>query len=192
LAPFVVLFTLNLGLLLGWTIADPLSWERFEVEGQAWNTYGKCVGGTVSLIMLCLLGAVNFGALRMACSQAYLARNISDEFSESKYTGIAIYGWFQILVVGVPILFLIGYDNPAARYFLQVILICIISMSMLLILFVPAFFNYNKQKRNPRQSVTVTGVQASSVFDLATQVQGSDHFNKTPEHKPQASMPMGS
>jgi uncharacterized protein YhhL (DUF1145 family) len=186
LAPFVVLFTLNLGLLLGWTIADPLRWERFEVEGQAWNTYGRCGGGTVSVVMLSLLAAVNVGALLMACSQAYLARNISDEFSESKYIGIAIYGWFQILVVGVPILFLIGSDNPVARYFLQVLLIFIVSMSMLLILFVPAFVNYNKQRRSPRQRVTVTGIQASS-FDFATQVQGSDDL-QTPEHKPHSSM----
>jgi hypothetical protein len=89
----------------------------------------------------------------------------------------------------VPILFLIGYDNPAACYFLQVILIFIVSMSMVLILFAPAFVNYNKQNRNMRQRATATGVQASLVFDLATQVQGSNHL-KTPEHKPQASMSM--
>jgi hypothetical protein len=147
LAPFAVLFVLNLVFLTTWTFADPLHWQRQPVGDEDWNTFGSCVGGTVSTIMVGLLGLVNCGALFLACSQAYYARNISDEFSESKYIGIAIYGWLQILIVGVPIIFLIDRDNPTARYFLQVALIFIVSMSMLLIIFVPAFVNFRRQKR---------------------------------------------
>jgi hypothetical protein len=158
LAPFLALFTLNFGILLAWTIADPLKWGRLSVEGEIWNTYGSCEGGTVSVVLVSVLAAANFGALLMACSQAYLARNISGEFSESKYIGIAIYGWFQILIVGVPVLFLIEFDNPLARYILQITLIFIVSMSMLLIIFVPAYFNFKRMRNHPREMMTVTGV----------------------------------
>ena len=69
LTPFLVLFTLNLAFLLAWTFGDPLHWERFSVRGEAWNTYGACVGGTLSKVMLGLVGLVNCGALFLACSQ---------------------------------------------------------------------------------------------------------------------------
>jgi hypothetical protein len=164
LAPFAVLFVLNLVFLMTWTFADPLRWERESVGDEDWNTIGSCAGGTVSKVMLGLLGVVNFGALFLACSQAYQARNISNEFSESKYIGIAIYGWLQILIVGIPIIFLIDQDNPTARYFLQVALIFIVSMSMLLIIFVPAFVNFKRQSANPTgPRVSVTGIERSSI-----------------------------
>lgn len=177
LAPFAVLFVLNLVFLMTWTFADPLQWERQPVGDEDWNTFGSCVGGTVSIVMSGLLGVVDLGALFLACSQAYQARNISDEFSESKYIGIAIYGWLQIIIVGLPIIFLIDRGNPTAKYFLQVALIFIVSMSMLLIIFVPAFVNFRRQSAEPTgPRVFVTGIERSSA-DIAI----NDHSIKQVE-----------
>jgi hypothetical protein len=106
-APFVILFTLNFVVLLVWTLLDPLKWERVVVNGEDWNTVGTCYGGDVSKVMIGLLAALNLGALVLCCYQAYKARNISDEFSESKYIGLAIYGWLQIIVVALPAYFLL-------------------------------------------------------------------------------------
>jgi hypothetical protein len=159
LKPFIVLFSLNIGLLIAWTATDPLEWQRFSIDGQDWNTYGKCVGGRVSTVFLSLIAVINFVALIMACIQAYHARNISDEFSESKYIGIAIYGWLQTFLIGVPILFLIDDDNPAAQYFLQVSLVFVVCMSMVSIIFAPAVVNLRKHE-NKGPKVSVTGIDA--------------------------------
>ena len=173
LAPFVGLFTLNFGILLAWTIADPLRWERFTVGDEEWNTYGTCVGGTVSIILVSCLAAINVGALLLMCTQAYLARNISDDFSESKYIGIAIYGWLQVLVVGVPILFLIDADNPTARYILVVTLIFIVSMSMILIIFVPAYFNFKRMRNHPREHMTETRISGMTAVGNVSGIKPS-------------------
>jgi 7 transmembrane sweet-taste receptor of 3 GCPR len=98
-------------------------------------------------------------ALIITCIQAYLARTISDEFSESKYIGVAIYGWLQTALIGVPILFLIDDGNTAVTYFLQVALVFVTSMSMMSIIFAPAFFNYNKDRSNKHTSrVSISGL----------------------------------
>jgi hypothetical protein len=161
-APFAVLFTLNLIVLLVWTITDPLRWERVVVNNEEWNTVGMCSGGTGSKVMVSLLSLLNFGALMLACHQAFKARNISDEFSESKHIGVAIYGWFQILVVAFPPLFLIDSDNSTARYFLEVALIFILSMSMLLIISLPAVLNIRNETRPSTGRVRISGLDTGS------------------------------
>jgi competence protein ComGC len=192
LAPFIALFTLNSVFLLTWTLVDPLRWERFAVGEEEWNTYGACVGGTLSKVMLGLIGAANFGALFLACQQAYHARDISGEFSESKYIGVAIYGWLQILVVGLPILFLIQRDNPTARYFLMVCMVFIVAMSMLLIIFVPVFVNYKKQQQGTRNGqstrVSVTGIETAEDIKKKQSVSRLSDLRQSFESGPRSSV----
>ncbi|KAG7373154.1 7 transmembrane sweet-taste receptor of 3 GCPR domain containing protein [Nitzschia inconspicua] len=173
LKPLFILLTINIGLLIAWTVTDPLEWQRFSIDGQEWNTYGQCVGGTASTVFVSLIAAFNFIALVMACVQAYLARNISDEFSESKYIGIAIYGWLQTCLIGVPIIFLIDDGNPTAQYFLQVTMVFVVCMSMVSIIFAPAFVNFKKRSRGNSHRVSVTGIRPT-----ATRVSQSGEFIK--------------
>jgi hypothetical protein len=103
LAPFATLFTLSFAVLLTWTLVDPVHWSRDPIDGEQWNTFVSCkVDGTTSKISYALIGAFNVGALFLACYQAYKARNISDEFSESKNVGFAVFSWVQALMVGLP------------------------------------------------------------------------------------------
>lgn len=134
--PLLVMFLLNTIVLLIWSILEPLEWQRFEVNDEAWNTYGICVGSNQS-IYYAALGTLNVGALILALVQAWRARNISDEYSETKTVGVALYSWLQLLLVGVPALLLIDKDNSKARYFLLVALLFLVCMSMLLIIFIP-------------------------------------------------------
>lgn len=65
IAPFIVLFTLNFGLLLSWTLADPLQWEREPVnEQEPWNTYGFCASNGTA-------GRTLFGLVRMVIFIAF-------------------------------------------------------------------------------------------------------------------------
>jgi hypothetical protein len=165
LAPFAVLMISNVTLLVAWTVVDPLRWERTELEGQPWFSYGACrTNGAVGPAMFGLVAAVNILALSLTCYQAYRARHISDEFSESKRIGIALFSWFQLLIVGVPVIFLIDPDNVIARYFIVVSLIFLLSMAMLLLIFVPIMVQLQKFSHSGTASTaqSSTGRRTSS------------------------------
>ena len=128
-----------------WSIVDPLKWQRFAVDGYPYKIYGICTGSnsTPYVTVLCLL---NVGALFLALFQAWKARDIGSEFSETKAVGLALYTWLQILLVGVPCLFLIDKHNTEPRYVLIVTLIFIVCMSMLLIIYIPLFIQIRKAR----------------------------------------------
>jgi hypothetical protein len=163
LAPGVTIVSLNAIVLLVWTLVDPMQWTRRPVNGQPWNTFGRCrFGGTGSIVFFALDMLLNVVSLGLASYQAYKARNISDEFSESKNLGIALFSWLQLIVVGCPVLFLIKDDNPTARYFLEVALLFAICMSMLLIIFVPMFLEVREFKDQVRKSMQQSSERISS------------------------------
>mmetsp|Transcript_26119 Transcript_26119/g.71991 ORF Transcript_26119/g.71991 Transcript_26119/m.71991 type:complete len:1332 (+) Transcript_26119:126-4121(+) len=138
--PGVIMAVLVFVFMLTWAIAEPMRWERYEVDQQPWNTYGKCtLGGEGAVgramgwatVSVCALGFM------MTCWQAIKARNISSEFSESRYLGIAIYSWTQLCIVGIPVYFLVDEDDVVVKYSMLVGLILVVCMSMLLVVFVP-------------------------------------------------------
>ena len=158
LLPFAVLFALNLAALLVWTFVDPLVWERSNT-GEPFNTFGHCEGnGPVSTSMMSVSITVNMGALVLACCQAYTARNISDEFSEAKYLGIAIFSWLQVLAVGGPVLFLIDAEDVTTRYFLVTVIIFLVCMSVLGLIFMPIALHLKPKKA---KSVKISGFSSS-------------------------------
>lgn len=158
-----LLFACNLVLLTVWTILDPLRWEIRHIPGEAWNQYGSCTDmgnfGTGIFSTIFALSSVN---LFLASYQAFKARNISDEFSISSSLGFAVFTAFQILLVGVPILFLISEDNPDARYLLQTMMIFAICMSGLLLIFVPIIILQLKSGPRPTSTVQVSGLHLNS------------------------------
>jgi len=160
LAPFAVVFSLNFLLMLLWTVLDPLRWVRVPIDGAEWNTYGTCRSeGNAGVIFLILIVLIDFSALALACLQAYRARNVSTEYSESKYIGVAVLSWLQVMLVGMPLIFLVN-ENPTASYFLKVVIIFIISMSTLVFMFVPKMIYLKKKKDNGGQSIR-SGAQSS-------------------------------
>ena len=167
LVPFAVLFTANFALLLAWTLVDPLRFERIKVDeaNPFSDTYGSCQfgenDGTIAIAISIL--AINFGAVVLACAEAYRAREISDEFSESRWIGITIASWFQVFVVGVPVIFLVN-EQPTALYFLKTSIIFVASMSMLLFIFVPKLFI--QRRNNVRGSYRSSTLGGSSGFRL--------------------------
>lgn len=137
--PLVVLLTLNIIFLMGWTILDPMYWNRHSRCGMDLSSsYGICeIGkGSLSRAMACALLAVNFCAVVMANYQAYKARNFSTDYSESKYIALAMVCIFQISMVGIPLMFLVT-DSPTALFFVQTGIIAIVCGSVLLLLFLP-------------------------------------------------------
>lgn len=109
--------TLNIVLLLSWTLVDPLRWHRVYTDEL--NSYGRCSAeGGAWKGFLSALALLNFCALILANVQAYRARSINDELSESKYIGLTTLSMFQIFVVGVPLLAIGKCDQSGAHMLL--------------------------------------------------------------------------
>jgi len=112
--PFVVLFGLNFALLLAWSLVDPLRFVRLSADDNSVataadvETYGACRSENKGLQAFGIpILVVNIGALILACIQAYRARGISDEYSETKYLAIAVGSWFEVVLVGIPLLVIV-------------------------------------------------------------------------------------
>ena len=115
LKPFAVLMTLNFIILLSWTLVDPPIFERVYTDEL--TSYGRCTSeGNGWKGFLSALALLNFGALILANIQAYMARSINDELSESKFIGLSTLSMFQIFIVGVPLLVIV-YQDPSAYFF---------------------------------------------------------------------------
>lgn len=158
LKPFAVLFLLNIVVLITWTVVDPLRWSRQSIS--PFESYGTCRSegtGVASAVCIALLALIALAALVLACMQAYQARAISDEYSESKYIGIAIICWLEVLIVGLPLMFLVK-SNPTALYALESTLLFVVSTSLLLLVFVPKIRQrkVKRRKANVRVSIGYT------------------------------------
>jgi len=139
MAPLIVLLLVNLLILSLWTGLDPLKWERevtkVDVFGQTVETEAHCESDSFAAFVS-VLAVGNMGALVVAAYQAYKARDIALEFSESSYIGRAIGLFLLACLYGIPVL-IITWDDPSARYFVLMILAFVCSMSVLLLIFVP-------------------------------------------------------
>lgn len=145
LVPFFIILFLNVLVLSLWTTLAPLQYVRRPLPGtDDWNRiisdYGMCAsvsdrrGGEMPYLIV--LGAINLSVVIMANFQAYHARSIQSEFSESKYIAMVMMSFLQSICIGVPILFLVQ-DNPPAYYLVMVFIVFLTSMAILLLIFIP-------------------------------------------------------
>ena len=84
-----------------------------------------------------LLGlfAINGSAIIAANIQAYRARKITTEFSESKYIGVAMACILQATLIGVPVFFF--STDPAATYLIKAGCMLVLCGSILYLIFIP-------------------------------------------------------
>lgn len=175
--PFITLFGVNSILLTIWNVVDPPRWEIRRIENDESNLYGTCSGyGRKGFVFFCLTVGFNFVALLLVCYEAYRARDISTNYSESANLGLAILSWIQILIVGGPVLFLISEDNPTPKYFVQAAMIFVACFTMLAIIFGPVFarvneVNYPETERT--KSIRVSGLNMQGLSAHTRQALGS-------------------
>lgn len=151
LVPFAIILFLNVTLLLLMTLLDPPHWQRIQTSetdssGTCWRHDSK-----ESKVILILLAVVNLAAVLLANIQAFKARAISDEYAESRYIGVAMAGMLQVCLVGVPVLFLVE-ANPPAFFLVLSSIIFLVSMSLLLLIFVPKVWLVRHDKAHPQLS----------------------------------------
>lgn len=159
LVPFALLMTFNVILLLSWTLIDPPVFQRVYTDEL--TSYGQCLAeGTQWVGFICALAVLNFAALVLANVQAFMARSINDELSESKYIGLAMLSMLQIFIVGVPLLWIVK-TNPSALFFVWTGIIFIVCTTILGLIFLPKVIKWKMPKQEPSQTQTSSYGRAS-------------------------------
>ena len=108
--------------------------------------------------------------LLFANYQAYMSRNLPSEFSESTYIAIAMGSLLEVAVIGIPLTF-VDSSDPSIRYILRSILAIASSLSLLVPIFLPKYFQRNVNRRYHDAVVAATG--AAPVRTKVTVTAGS-------------------
>mmetsp|Transcript_40155 Transcript_40155/g.84349 ORF Transcript_40155/g.84349 Transcript_40155/m.84349 type:complete len:295 (+) Transcript_40155:873-1757(+) len=161
--PFIALLSLNIALLSIWTIVNPMVWKRIQTSPI--SSYGACSPQNTSgfgLTPLILFGILNIVILIAANVQAFRAREISDEFSESKYIAIALASMLQAVIIGGPVAFM-TYETPRVFTVIMSGFAFIVAMSLSFFMFVPKIILGRKNKKRRASSMTSESYNESGV-----------------------------
>ena len=177
LAPFLVMLFVNVAILLTWQLVSPMKWERIVTVEDYWgrpiSSRGSCRSDKSTEFLVAII-CVDGLCIAVACWEAYKARNISTEYSESTYIGIAMASIFQAFFIGIPILFLTS--ESSAFYFMASAILFVVCMATNSFIFVPKILAWKrandekKMRNNRRQQVS---------FDKSTVQKSSRKRNTT-------------
>ena len=167
MAPLLILLAANIAILLAWTFLDPLVYVRRDYPGvDGWGrtiaSYGACRSRQPAAYLV-PLAVVNIGVLLLANWNAYRARGIESEFSESKHIAIAMGSLLQALLSGVPISFVVR-DLPKAFYLVLAFTVFITCMAVLFVIFVPKIMiaeNFAKYSKREQDQMIRKSIESS-------------------------------
>jgi hypothetical protein len=145
--PYVVMMGMNLLALSCWTAIAPLTYKRYDAVGtDDWNrvisTYGICTSESESKTtedfwpFLGVILAINISLLGIANVQAYQARSIQTEYSESRYIFVIMTSMMQMFALAVPCISLLS-KQPRPYFIVMVIVILCVSAAVLGFMFLP-------------------------------------------------------
>jgi hypothetical protein len=113
-------------------------------RGYVWDAVNNHESAETTF--LCLLGTVNVTALLFSNYQNYHARSLPNEFNETFYLAMTNLIILEGLVIGAPILFVVG-DDPAAFMLIRSLLVTIICLAVLVPMFLPKSETYAPPRR---------------------------------------------
>ena len=97
------------------------------------------------------------------CFQAYKARNIHTEYSESRYIAMVNGSLLQAWFTGIPLLVMVR-DNPSAFFVVAAMILFLTSLAIMLLIFVPKIdflrIQNRETKTSGRQSNAENGLKA--------------------------------
>lgn len=158
LKPYFVLLGMNVVTLSCWTALAPVTYQRRNNDGtDDWNrvisTYGVCTSYSEEnsrpansfIPYLVIIVIINLGLLIIANIQAYRARSIQTEYSESKYIALIMASMLQAFALGVPCIFLL-WEEPQAYFVVTTLVIFSICGVVLGFMFWPKYFHHRMWK----------------------------------------------
>ena len=152
----------NISVLIAMTVIGSVVYVRtdltFDQFGRATESFGHCDFGTNKWYMI-PIAFINVGFLFCSIYQAYAARHLSTEFSESKYIFKALLIMMLTIAIGVPVVAL-SYETPSAVAFISSAMITVVCMSVLAYIFWPkvAFVRKQQNGDGPTTGPILTGV----------------------------------
>lgn len=156
LVPFGSLFGTNVALLLLWTFLGGVSFSAAD---------GICSSDeSTHVVVTSLLAAVNLAAMLTACFQMNQVRDIRVEYEETTYISVCLFGMLQLGLIGTPVLYLVE-DQPKAAYLVKSGIVFVVSMSVLVLIFLPKITllgNEEKVKAQKRLSSIERAMRSAS------------------------------
>ena len=178
--PMLVLIGANILVLSLWTALAPPHYDTITVTEDQFSrpteTFGFCVSD--SPVYLAILGAINAGVLIFSVYEAYTARSISTEFSESEYIFKILVLILLVFFIGIPVL-VIARDTPAAYVFVFAGIIFTVCCSVLLLIFVPKYLALKEaaKKSKEKQERKEERKQERKQAGLASEVSSTSRLS---------------
>ena len=174
LIPFIVLVCVVTALLVFMQIYGPYRWERTpqvtDSFGNVLMSRGKCTGNDQTIIfVMCIIG-VNAVVLLLALYQAYQARAITVEYSESTYIGYAMVSMFQVFLIGTPLLFLLN-ENQTTFVYGCLAIVSGTSVTVLGFMFVPKV-RLLYEERHPEKFADKSGTSSLKTSSTSSKFTG--------------------
>jgi len=135
-------------------------------------------------IYVILLGLINFSVLVFANIQAFRARKIELDFSESQFLFIAMICTMQVCFISIPLNYIVADTNNSASCFVRIIIIFVSCTANLLLIFVPKikYCHENRSvlkaiRRRKASTVQETLSRHNSILDASV-----DSNSRSPLH----------
>ncbi|CAB9498835.1 Extracellular calcium-sensing receptor [Seminavis robusta] len=154
--PLIIMVSLNLVVLVVWTVVDPCVWDRREPEhsrdefNRTIASYAVCSSSNETLgnAFGALLFVINFVALALANWESFKGRKLPSHVNETRRIAFSMFFLMEACLLGIPIL-LVVQSNPTGLFLAKAVLIFWLCAAILGPLFLPL---WNKQ--TGRESLT--------------------------------------
>lgn len=152
--------------LVSWSVLDPLEWTREVTAADQFGASLESVGYCTAdhwMVWTGLIAALHLLLMGIACYMCYVTRNIPTRFAEGKYLSIAMISNLQIMVVGVPILIIIGAD-PQTGFFVRTVIVWMNDLVILCLIFGNLTWSvHGPKENNDRAPETVKSVVGDAI-----------------------------
>jgi hypothetical protein len=190
MGPLVVLISLSVGVLLVWTIVDPLQWERRIIDEDSGESFGTCRSDSLAIFMtpeviLLIIPAAMTGWM------AWKTKDVDDLYTESWYIFVMISLQVEIAIVAGPVIAILEDVSTDGQYLGVTAMLTLFPMSTLLFIFGPKVLadykerrgglDRTKSKRGERHGVVVTGAAGASRSGQAHQHSLHSQFSSRKE-----------
>ncbi|GBG32275.1 Metabotropic glutamate receptor-like protein E [Hondaea fermentalgiana] len=130
----VGLLSVEVLLLMLWTVIDPLKFERPDED----PLNGSCKSPLASTFVG-LLAAYHLSLLFYGANLSYQCRKVNGVFAETKYLSLAMIGNLQVLLLALPVIILTA-DDAGTSIFIRSIAVFLNDLSTTLLIFGPKMY----------------------------------------------------
>lgn len=195
LLPGVFIVLSNTVVLALWQALSPLHYVRVDDLHDSVDQYGRstaldafCVSADGAISELYFLGTlffINGSAIVAANIQAFRARSIATEFSESRFIGISMAILLQTLLIALPVFF---YPvNTKANYLAKGALMLIAGASILYLMFMPKISYWKAHKKHERRRAFARAQRLNDSDRRRLEEEGGGVLSCVSEHEHESS-----